>query len=39
MGLDEVGTLRALKAIRRELADPAIADDRGRHTHRIRERR
>jgi hypothetical protein len=25
MGLDEVGTLRGLKAIRRELADPAIA--------------
>ena len=26
MGIDEVGTLRALKAIRREFADPAIAD-------------
>src|SRR3984893_16753567 len=30
MGVDEVGTLRALKAIRRELADPAIAAHRGR---------
>jgi adenylate cyclase len=30
MGIDEVGTLRALKVIRRELADPAIASHRGR---------
>jgi len=30
MGLDEVGTLRRLKAIRRELADPAIAAHHGR---------
>jgi adenylate cyclase len=30
MGADEVGTLRALKAIRRELANPAIADHHGR---------
>ena len=30
MGADEVGTLRALKAIRRELADPAIAAHNGR---------
>jgi adenylate cyclase len=30
MGVDEVGTLRALKAIRRELTDPAIAAHHGR---------
>ena len=30
MGVDEIGTLRALKAIRRELADPAIASHHGR---------
>jgi adenylate cyclase len=30
MGVDEVGTLQALKAIRRELADPAIAAHHGR---------
>jgi adenylate cyclase len=30
MGADEVGTLRALKAIRRELADPCIAAHHGR---------
>ena len=30
MGADEVGTLRALKAHRRELIDPAIAAHRGR---------
>src|ERR1700756_4745658 len=30
MGADEEGTLAALKAIRRELADPRIADHRGR---------
>jgi class 3 adenylate cyclase len=30
MGVDEVGTLRALKAIRRELADPTIAAHHGR---------
>jgi adenylate cyclase len=30
MGADEVGTLRALKAIRRELADPAVACHHGR---------
>jgi adenylate cyclase len=30
MGVDEVGTLRALKTIRRELTDPAIASHRGR---------
>jgi adenylate cyclase len=30
MGADEVGTLRALRAHRRELIDPAIADRRGR---------
>jgi adenylate cyclase len=30
MGADEVGTLHALKAIRRELADPAIASHHGR---------
>ena len=41
MGADEVGTLRAIKAIRREFADPAVAasswpcrqDHRGRHPH------
>jgi adenylate cyclase len=30
MGVDEVGTLNSLKAIRRELADPAIAAHHGR---------
>src|ERR1700676_5498253 len=30
MGADEVGTLRALKAHRRELVDPAIGGHRGR---------
>ena len=30
MGADEIGTLRALKTIRRELADPAIARHHGR---------
>ena len=30
MGVDEVGTLRALKTIRRELADPAITAHHGR---------
>jgi class 3 adenylate cyclase len=30
IGVDEIGTLNALKAIRRELADPAIAAHRGR---------
>jgi adenylate cyclase len=30
MGADEIGTLRALKAIRRELADPVIAGHHGR---------
>jgi adenylate cyclase len=30
MGIDEVGTLRALKAHRRELADPAVARHHGR---------
>ena len=30
MGADEVGTLRALKIIRRELADPAISKHHGR---------
>jgi adenylate cyclase len=30
MGVDEVGTLRALKVIRRELADPTIAAHHGR---------
>jgi len=30
MGVDEVGTLKAVKAIRRELADPAIAAHYGR---------
>src|SRR6478609_968441 len=30
MGLDEVGTLNSLKAIRRELADPAIVAHHGR---------
>src|SRR5580704_1408721 len=30
MGVDEVGTLRALRAIRRELADPTIAAHHGR---------
>jgi TolB-like protein/class 3 adenylate cyclase len=30
MGIDEIGTLRGLKAIRRELADPAIAGHQGR---------
>jgi adenylate cyclase len=30
MGADEVGTLAALKAIRREIVDPAIAEYRGR---------
>src|SRR5260370_37378542 len=30
MGVDEEGTLAALKAVRRELADPQIAEYRGR---------
>ena len=30
MGADEVGTLAALKAVRREIVDPAIAEHRGR---------
>ena len=30
MGADEIGTLRSLKAVRRELADPAIAGHHGR---------
>ena len=30
MGADEVGTLAALKALRREIIDPAIADHKGR---------
>jgi adenylate cyclase len=30
MGADEVGTLRALKAIRRELTDPTVARHHGR---------
>jgi len=30
MGADEVGTLTALKALRRELVDPAIAEHNGR---------
>ena len=30
MGEDEIGTLRALKAHRRELVDPGIANHRGR---------
>lgn len=30
MGADEVGTLAALKAIRREVVDPALADHKGR---------
>jgi adenylate cyclase len=30
MGIDEIGTLRGLKAIRRELADPAVAAHHGR---------
>ena len=30
MGADEVGTLAALKAIRREIVDPAVAEHRGR---------
>jgi adenylate cyclase len=30
MGVDEVGTLNTLKAIRRELADPAVAAHHGR---------
>ena len=30
MGTDEVGTLAALKALRRELVDPAIAEHNGR---------
>jgi adenylate cyclase len=30
MGVDEVGTLAALKAIRREIADPAISEHGGR---------
>jgi len=30
MGVDEVGTLAALKALRREVVDPAIAGHRGR---------
>ena len=30
MGADEVGTLAALKALRREIVDPAIAEHRGR---------
>jgi TolB-like protein/cytochrome c-type biogenesis protein CcmH/NrfG len=30
MGLDEVGTLAALKALRREIVDPAIAEHNGR---------
>src|SRR5690242_21930516 len=30
MGADEVGTLAALKAVRREVVDPAIAEHKGR---------
>ena len=30
MGADEVGTLAALKALRREVVDPAIAEHQGR---------
>jgi len=30
MGADEVGTLAALKAMRREVFDPAIAEHQGR---------
>ena len=30
MGADEVGTLAALKALRREIVDPAITEYRGR---------
>lgn len=30
MGADEVGTLAALKAIRREVVDPALAEHKGR---------
>src|SRR5882672_1781819 len=30
MGIDEEGTLAALKAVRRELIDPKIAEHRGR---------
>src|SRR5262245_50317193 len=30
MGADEVGTLAALRAIRREVVDPAIAEHKGR---------
>ena len=30
IGVDEVGTLRALKTLRREVVDPAIAEHQGR---------
>ncbi|MGA7450003.1 MAG: hypothetical protein WBW73_01555 [Rhodoplanes sp.] len=30
MGVDEVGTLRAIKAVRKEVVDPAIASHGGR---------
>jgi adenylate cyclase len=30
MGLDEIGTLAALKVLRREIVDPAIAEHNGR---------
>ena len=30
MGVEEVGTLAALKALRREIVDPAIAEHQGR---------
>ena len=30
MGADEVGTLQALKTVRREIVDPAIANHKGR---------
>ena len=35
MGVDEVGTLRSLKAVRRELTDPAIAAHHGRIAARL----
>jgi len=38
MGTDEEGTLAALKAIRREVADPKIKEHHGRHRQNYRRR-
>jgi adenylate cyclase len=37
MGADEVGTLTALKRLRREIVNPAITEHNGRIKSRIRE--